>query len=344
MKKFIKSFLYIVAVGLLVTSCKKDLTVLTLDTSSPKSPKLTSTESKIVLLEARDANTAIVFNWTRPAYNFKGSFKFTLQFAMAGTNFASPVNESAGTDLTKAYTEKAFNALILGLGIAPNTAGNVEARIKAVLNDSVPALYSNIQSIVVTPYPTDQFIFVPGDYQGWNPAAAEILRSVNKNKKFEGYIYFAGGSGEFKFTDVPNWNGGIFGDATTGTSGTVASPGNNFKVTPPGYYKINADLNANTWSASKITWSVIGSAPPGTAWANDQQLTYDAAKKTWSVTLHMTTGEFKFRANNDWAVNLGDDGANGSLEYNGANIAVAAGDYTITLDLHTAGRYTYTIK
>jgi hypothetical protein len=53
----------------------------------------------------------------------------------------------------------------------------------------------------------------------------------------------------------------------------------------------------------------------------------------------------KFRFNEDWGVNYGDDGANGSLEPGGANIAVSvAGIYYITLDLaaltYTAVPYT----
>jgi hypothetical protein len=41
----------------------------------------------------------------------------------------------------------------------------------------------------------------------------------------------------------------------------------------------------------------------------------------------------KFRLNDDWGVNLGDNGADGSLEAGGANIVIpAAGTYNITLD------------
>jgi hypothetical protein len=59
------------------------------------------------------------------------------------------------------------------------------------------------------------------------------------------------------------------------------------------------------------------------------------------ATLDLVQGEMKFRANNDWAVNLGDNDANRSLEYGGANIAVAeSGNYTIELNLGSAV-YTY---
>ena len=346
MKKVLSNLLYMVAVAALVSACKKDLPVVTLDTSNPTAPKLTATESKITLLEARQNNTAIIFNWTKANFNFNGAFKYTLQFAKAGTNFASPINEGAGNALIKTYTEKAFNNLILSLGIAPKTEGAVEVRLKSVLSDSVAPIYSNAYSLLVTPYPIDQFLYVPGDYQGWDPAKAEIIRSNAKNSKFEGYIYFAGGSGEFKFTDAPNWNNGIFGDATTGTSGNIGSPGNNFKVTPPGYYQLKADLTTNKWSSTKTTWGLIGDAISGTGWNSDVDMTYDATSKTYKITLDLGAANIKFRANDDWAINFGDTGADGSLEYGGSNIAVpSAGNYTVTLDLHGGeGKYTYTLK
>jgi hypothetical protein len=345
MKKLIKTSLYIVASILVLSSCKKDLEVITLDTSDPTSPKLSATESKIALLEARENNTAIVFNWTKPTFNFNGSFRHTLQFARAGTNFATPLNESAGTDLTKSYTEKAFNALMLSLGLPAGAEGVVEARIRSVLSDSVAPLYSNTHTIAVTPYNIEQFLYVPGDYQGWDPSKGEIIRSPNKNKQYEGYIYIAGGSGEFKFTDAPNWNNGIFGDAATPNSGNIASPGNNFKVAPPGIFKINANLNNNTWTQTKTAWGLIGDAIPTTGWNSDRDMTYDATSKTVKITLDLNAGAIKFRANDDWAINLGDDGANKSLEYNGANISVgSAGNYTITLDFKGGnGKYTYVV-
>ncbi len=346
MKKLIKSSLYMVAIVLVISSCKKDLQVITLDTSDPTGAKLSATETKIALLEVRENNTAIIFNWTRPNFNFNGSFRHTLQFAKAGTNFASPVNESAGTDITKSYTEKAFNALMLALGLPAGSEGNVEVRVRSVLSDSVAPLYSNTNNIAVTPYNIEQFMYVPGDYQGWDPAKGDIIRSPGKNKQFEGYIYIAGGSGAFKFTDAPNWNNGIFGDAaSSGTSGNIASPGNDFKVVPPGIFKINANLNTNTWTSTKTSWGLIGDAIPTTGWNSDRDMTYDATSKTLKITLDLTAGAIKFRANDDWPINLGDDGANKTLEYNGANIAIStAGNYTISLDFRGGnGKYTYVV-
>jgi uncharacterized protein involved in high-affinity Fe2+ transport len=52
----------------------------------------------------------------------------------------------------------------------------------------------------------------------------------------------------------------------------------------------------------------------------------------------------KFRANNAWDYNLGDTGANGTMEYGGDNIKVpSAGNYTITLDLSSPRNYKYSL-
>jgi hypothetical protein len=48
--------------------------------------------------------------------------------------------------------------------------------------------------------------------------------------------------------------------------------------------------------------------------------------------------------NDDWGVNYGDDGANGSLEAGGANIAVGtAGIYNVKLDFRNPASPTYTL-
>lgn len=87
-------------------------------------------------------------------------------------------------------------------------------------------------------------------------------------------------------------------------------------------------------------WGIIGDATP-TGWGSDTDMKYDCATRTWSITIALTDKEFKFRANDDWPVNLGDNGADGSLEPNGANIKVpAAGTYKVTLDV---AKKTYTL-
>jgi hypothetical protein len=68
---------------------------------------------------------------------------------------------------------------------------------------------------------------------------------------------------------------------------------------------------------------VIGSATAG-GWGSDQDMTYNATTRTWTITTNLVVGEMKFRANDDWAVNLGDNGNDGKPEINGANIPITS--------------------
>ena len=87
-------------------------------------------------------------------------------------------------------------------------------------------------------------------------------------------------------------------------------------------------------------WGIIGSATP-TGWDSDTNLDYDLTTKKYSTTMNMVVGEFKFRLDDAWGVNYGDDGNNLSLEAGGANIPItSAGSYTIVADFNAK---TYTI-
>jgi starch-binding outer membrane protein SusE/F len=191
-------------------------------------------------------------------------------------------------------------------------------------------------------------LYVPGDYQGWNPATAHTLGSVNSDGSYDGYVNFpAGGTYEFKFTTTPDWSNAL-GD---GGGGTLSSSGGNLTVPGAGYYHLHANTVTNTWSATATTWSLIGSFAASN-WSNDVDMTYSTADNNWKATITTVAGDqFKFRANHDWSLNYGESGGSGSLIVNGDNIgdpsknfAVPAGTHTITLYLNNSGYYTYKIQ
>ncbi len=186
-------------------------------------------------------------------------------------------------------------------------------------------------------------LYVPGEHNGWDVAdATTVLGSVNSDNNYEGYLYLMADAG-FKFADSPDWDHGIFGD-TAPTDGVLDSPGDNITVAEDGYYKINVDTTAKTYTLLKTDWGVIGDATAD-AWDSDQNMTYDMDSGYWTVVLDLTAGAMKFRANDDWAVNYGDDGTDGILDFDAAsNITVAtAGRYEIKLKLGSPN-YTYSIE
>lgn len=235
----------------------------------------------------------------------------------------------------------------IGGGMTPSNYGVKESwgghRAISTLVKKFP-IYANAKSASipmlksVNAYP---MMYVPGGYQGWDPSnTTTVLRSLNSDGKYEGYLYFKDDNTEFKVNETPNWDKN-YGD--NGADGTLDANGDNIKAGKAGYYKINVDLPAKKITVLRTEWGVIGSATADD-WNSDQNMTFDAATNLWSAILDLKAGEIKFRANDGWDLNYGDDGANGSLEPGGANIAIAApGKYKVTLNLNQLP-YTYSLE
>ena len=98
-----------------------------------------------------------------------------------------------------------------------------------------------------------------------------------------------------------------------------------------------------TYSVLKTDWGLIGDATPG-GWDADTNMTYSMDTKTWTLTTDLSVGNIKFRANDNWDLNYGDDNFDGSMEQGGTDIPIEeAGNYTIVLNLEVAG-YAYEVR
>lgn len=175
-----------------------------------------------------------------------------------------------------------------------------------------------------------EWIFVPGNAQGWEPKAAPALHSPEFDGKYSGYALM---NGDFKFTKQRDWGDeygkGDFGDYGEGFE--ASTDGSNIKCTgDAGLYWMTVDLTTGKLSGVQITtMGLVGDATPG-GWAADTPMTWNAVNATYTWTGDLTKGEFKFRANGGWDVNLG--GSTDKLTPGGDNMALSeAGNYTVTL-------------
>jgi len=188
-------------------------------------------------------------------------------------------------------------------------------------------------------------IYIPGSFQStpFNGGDTKnALTSSKSNKIYEGYRYFDAASTEFVVLRNPSSTlSGKLGDNEG--DGKLETNGANIKVNDPGLYYIKVDLNNNTYSLEKQTWSVVGDATAG-GWNTDIPLTWNAELGYLVAKLDLNAGKIKFRANNDWAINLGDTGADGTLEAGGNDIQInKSGGYEIRLDLDNPD-YTYQLR
>ena len=176
----------------------------------------------------------------------------------------------------------------------------------------------------------EEYIYVPGNHQSWNPGAAPALWCPN----FDGvYTGFSNLNGDFKFTRVRGWDSEYnYTHFTTFSTGLSQGEGTNIKMATSGFYYVKADVAAGSLTATQTTtWGIIGPAQAG-GWDADTDMTWNADKGCWyAAGVTLTAGEMKFRANDGWDINVG--GEFGNLVENGGNIAVEAGTYDIELYL-----------
>lgn len=177
-----------------------------------------------------------------------------------------------------------------------------------------------------------EFIYQIGNDSGWG--TSNPLRGPNFDGKYQGYYYL---DGEFKFKpNADNWDNDYeyVSDGVLTTDGGPNIPG----VT--GFYQINVDIAAMTYSLQKVdVISIIGDF---NGWGGDVDMTYNTTEKCWEATATVTTGGLKFRMNHDWTISWGGangDGSNfGNLTANnGANLNVEEGTYLFQLYISYEG-------
>ncbi|MEI6408164.1 MAG: SusE domain-containing protein [Bacteroidota bacterium] len=344
-----KKYLFLLGLSVLAfTACKDDEVGPVLKVNSTQAFTSPAGGTSYVLTAAKASEIFANFAWTAADFGFNAAVTYTVEMDIAGKNFAEPVTvgSTSGLSLSTITNEKINTFLFVTKALPGEEAVDVEFRVAANVNADVPTIYSPTIKLNVTPY-TIVVVYpklqVPGSYQSpqWDPTNDNtVIYSVKSDERYEGYVNFPADNSKFKFTKGKAWAVN-WGD--TGADGSLNPDGADISAGIAGVYKLNVDLNTLTYSSTRTDWGLIGSATPD-GWNSDQNMTYNADANKWSITLNLVAGDIKFRANDDWAINFGDDGANKSLEYGGANIAVAAaGNYTIDLLLNQAV-YSYKIK
>ena len=191
----------------------------------------------------------------------------------------------------------------------------------------------------ITPLNFAEYIWEAGVNNDWG-AIEQPLYCGDGNGTYVGFFYaqdadWSGGKGAFKFTGAFNsWNEGNYGTGTInddGLSGSLIDDGGSGNVlAEPGFYRAEVNLADMTYKLTPVKGiGIIGPAQAG-GWSEDTDMTYNFETRAWEITIDLAADEFKFRANDDWAINWGGSAEN--LKQDGANLKIdEAGTYFIQL-------------
>jgi hypothetical protein len=343
MKTLLTKFLAISSIALLMlASCKKEGALVTTKGGTPGTLTVNATTLPLDKTKLTDTTKVVNFTFTKPVYDFNAAVTNILQIDSAGDNWKKPTSVTLGSKvLSQGYTTADFNNLLLKLNLPAGLASQVMVRVEHVIGPGAAPIYSNVLNLTVTPFNLTSFIYVPGDYQGWNINNPDSLISVTGNGIYTGVINFkAGGTFQFKLTPVKKWDNSY---GSTDNAKLIYNGGNNIQAPAAGQTLVTVNVNTNTITFAQANYySLIGSAPPGTAWSTDTDMKYVSGDQAWEVTVPMAVGEFKVRQNHDWGNSWGipkpgsaGDGVAATLNNSSnTNIPITvSGNYKVTFSI-----------
>ena len=333
MKKIIYRLTYLTALFAFIYSCDDVERVYYNDAAETV---LSLSDDNLVLNEENAANEILTLTWTEPDFGFSAAALYSVQIDVQGGDFSNPQIISVGGAFNKTFTVEELNAKLLSLSMLPNEEGVASFRIKATLSE-YQEIYSNTVNINVTPYSslldlsTSLGVVGSATPGGWgNENILDLpFYSTATTNVYVAYVTLR--NGEIKFRNNNDWSEN-WGD--DGADGTIDSYGANIAVSA-GTYKIEVNFSSMTYTMEEYSWGIVGSATTNGWGGPDMMFHYNSFQDDWRAVVTLVDGEVKFRFNNDWAVNYGDDGVDGTMEANGANIAVSAGHYLVTMNLNT---------
>ena len=200
---------------------------------------------------------------------------------------------------------------------------NVDPKAGKIAEPGKYKLTLNMMDYSYTIEPAPE-LYMKGDANGWD--GYDYL--AGDGVHYTGFMYL--NQNGFKFTTAPDWSGTGYG-----ANFDTAPNADNIVITEPaGYYRVDVDLSAKTYTLTPITSiGIIGAATPG-GWDADTDLTYNKTERCWEVKdIKLKAGECKFRSNHSWDdPNPNWGGTLDALVQKGDNINVAeAGTYDIKL-------------
>lgn len=323
------------------------LLVTTYPVDAPTFGSISDGDSFVLSLDNNDLE-AVNVTWDDPILDstLAIDIDYTLEAATPNTSFADAIEVSAVRNMNAiSLTNSQLNAVAIQSGIAVDASGDLEMRLRSVITDAASGTVlertTETVTVNVTTYLTvldlsTTWGIVGSAANDWGATPDLPFFKTDVDGVLVAYVNLI--DGEFKFRENNDWSNNLGSDSATG--GDVTSNGGNIPVSA-GSYKIGLDLNNNTYSIENFSLGIVGSAANDWGATPDLMLEYDPFSDVFRGLVTLVDGEMKFRLNNDWGTNWGDDGVDGTMDPGGANIAATAGTYFATVNLNDL---TYTLE
>lgn len=296
------------------------------------------------ILDANNPTTTITtVQWTDYA-SYGVDVNYSIGIAAKGDTVFQDAGQT--TNLKSfVWTNKLLNDAVLKTGAQPQVQAEFDVKVTAKTKTTGNIiLESDVVTIKVTPYANNVTLYLIGDATagGWDNSVGNmnmypLLGDHTVSTKYTYTGFFK--TGGFKLIkNKGSWDDQYGAGSSAGTLDSSGGSGN-INVTTDGYYKLTVDVANLTYTLVSVanpgapypTIGIIGNATPNGWDASTAMTNSSFDNHIWYLqNITLTTGEMKFRANNNWDVNWGSaDPDFGTATSGGANIPVQAGMYDV---------------
>ena len=314
-------------------ACEDDRELTVLDLSQTQNPAITNpSDGQSLILLQENADELYVIEWSPAVYTLDNvpEVRYFLQVDMAGNDFENPTDLINTAGLKYETTVGSMNQRLVGMGLEPGVATDLEFRVYAFLTLASETTFAFSDAITLTITPYEDFIYVKPIYMlgsgtpaGWDNNAASEMYHIEDGEF--ALVERLGDNGDMvKFISMlgawaPQWGAEPGGTAEQGELAyrpTEDDPDPDpILITDlePGDYRVVADTANMTYHISKATEALylLGSATAA-GWDNEAalEMTKDAPGM-FSIVTNLTAGEdmfFKFiEVPGQWAPQYGTD-------------------------------------
>jgi starch-binding outer membrane protein SusE/F len=317
-------YIFLAIASIAISSCTDEEKVF-LNSSASVVPAAST--SDVVLTKDGEGSDALTINWPEPDYGFDASPTYMIyMYNESGDSLA--LNNGGAS--SKTFKTEELNKYLLNLEFEPGVEAPLKFKVESKLTPT-RSIISSVIDVTATAYTSfldlsTTWGVVGSGYNNWGAFPDAPFFTSSTPNVIVSYVTLV--NGEIKFRENNDWANN-YGD--DGGDGTLEAGGANISVTA-GTYKISFNTADKTYEIEPYSWGIVGSAYNNWGATPDFNFTYDDATDQWRALVKLSDGEFKIRKNSDWGVNYGDDGADGTLDAGGANIAATAGKYQITFN------------
>jgi len=267
-------------------------------------PNLSVNASSSILLSEETADqTVISMSWSTADFGYHGAVNYTVELALAGTDFADLLELTTTSSLRYNLTGSELNSFLTMMELAPDISADLELRLKAFVSDNTNPQYSSVFAFSAIPYSVKlPPIYLLGDATdpGWDnqnalpaPYMSPGVYGIVAHLKANAYLKFIKTLGAW----APQWGTDENGTSTGGNlvyrpDETVTDPPAIPSPDVEGDYRVVADITNLTYVVypiPEVVYLVGGATTVGWDAANAIPFTKDAVGQ-YSLTTDLSTG------------------------------------------------------